>query len=198
MSSQAQTPTRRSQRFQPIVASTPHTSIDTALSWIGKPISVRPTNAADIHYEDEVALDDDVNTDTFFFEGFTRTPRSVTRTVKGKAKESGNAETYRLGDTVLVSSSGKLPSVGVIVSMWELREDKRDVIGKFPVKVKIHWFLRPSELAVVRARREHHDVCQFCSLAPSPLSHVASRMRYTSLWPLPQSYPQTKSSNIAQ
>lgn len=72
------------------------------------------------------------------------------------------SETLKVGDTVLVSTAEKLPSVAVITSMWEVihqvdhsddgdREERK-------MRVKVHWFLRPTEMARVRAKRDHIEV----------------------------------------
>lgn len=78
---------------------------------------------------------------------------------KAKAKAKEPEERYRVGDTVLVHSVNRLPSVGVITSMWENHWTREDDGVELDSKVvKIHWFLRPSELAGVRAKREHQPV----------------------------------------
>lgn len=76
---------------------------------------------------------------------------------KGKAKDDGR-ETYKVGDTVLVTSASILPSVGVIVGMWESRWED-DGENKREMRVKVHWFVRPSELPRVRAQRNNAVVC---------------------------------------
>ena len=106
---------------------------------------------------------------TRFYDSFTVSGRKARpgtarfTNVKAKTKSKGKAreqeERYSVGDTVLVYSTNRLPSVGVIISMWETRwtrgEDEEEVESKV---VKIHWFLRPSELAGVRAKRDHQPV----------------------------------------
>ena len=61
-----------------------------------------------------------------------------------------------MGDTVLVKSQAKLPSVAVVVAMWEVRTKDEDGEEMVLPKVKVHWFLRGSELPSVRAKKEKH------------------------------------------
>lgn len=98
---------------------------------------------------------------------FTRFRKGVdNRKKKGKGKAKENEELYEIGDTILVTSANKLPSVGVIVGMWENRwEDERGEEMRRMV-VKVHWFLRPTELPGIRAKREHAVVCMM-SVYPS-------------------------------
>lgn len=76
-----------------------------------------------------------------------------------KGKQEGEQEVYKTGDTVLVSSANRIPSVGVITGMWENRwmtdSEEGEATETEKKRVKIHWFLRPSELAGVRAKRAH-------------------------------------------
>jgi origin recognition complex subunit 1 len=90
------------------------------------------------------------------FARFTRTAKkSRPKNGKGKGKgKGGEVETYKIGDTVLVASVNRLPSVGVIIGLWEnCWEDVGEETRK--MRVKIHWFLRPTELAGIRAKRDH-------------------------------------------
>jgi origin recognition complex subunit 1 len=86
------------------------------------------------------------------FARFTRGAKKGRPKNKGKGKEE---ERYKIGDTVLVTSVNRLPSVGVIVGMWENRWENEDGEETQKMRVKIHWFLRPTELAGIRAKREH-------------------------------------------
>jgi origin recognition complex subunit 1 len=81
---------------------------------------------------------------------------------KNKAKANDEEERYKIGDTVLVTSVNRLPSVGVIVGMWENRWENEDGEETQKMRVKIHWFLRPTELAGIRAKREHVIVRIHC------------------------------------
>ncbi|KZP17716.1 P-loop containing nucleoside triphosphate hydrolase protein [Athelia psychrophila] len=103
--------------------------------------------------------------------GIAHKPKS-----KGKAKANGKGkageqeERYSVGDAVLVHSVNRLPSVGVITAMWETRWARADGGAEAGGKVvKLHWFLRPSELAGVRARREHQPDEVYYSLSQTVL-----------------------------
>lgn len=73
---------------------------------------------------------------------------------------------YAIGDTVLVSAPRKKPSIAVITAMWETRNP--DEPDKEPAKkLRIHWFIRPSEMAAIRAKREYAEVRTFLPAQPS-------------------------------
>lgn len=72
---------------------------------------------------------------------------------KGKRKDDGR-ETFTVGDTVLVTSASIIPSVAVIVGMWQSRWEN-DSEKKREMRVKVHWFVRPTELPRVRAQRNN-------------------------------------------
>jgi origin recognition complex subunit 1 len=82
--------------------------------------------------------------------------------------------TFSVGQTVAVSTQAlykrdKAPSIAVIIAMWELvardqieaenenDEDEDPKAGQ--MMVRVHWFLRPTELAAIRVKREHGEVC---------------------------------------
>jgi origin recognition complex subunit 1 len=76
--------------------------------------------------------------------------------------------TYKVGDTVMVETDTlyimkRPPSIGVIVAMWETRkeEDSDTLTDASRMRIRIHWFLRPTELASIRAKREHQDVSYY-------------------------------------
>lgn len=152
MTMDVQTP-RRSKRYQPLVDTRVTDEDEGNCAWLGSSIFSRETRADDLHEED---IFGDEETETVFYEGFTRINYEKRKTVVD--------DEFNVGDTVLVKTQAKLASVGVIVAMWEVRV-KGDSDGqKVYQKVKIHWFLRPSELPSVRARRDHLQVCMFCYL----------------------------------
>lgn len=137
---------RRSKRYQPQVVDQAELrrSSESGISWLGEPLLTRKTKAVDVR--DVESFDEDEGCETVFYNGFS------------KLGGTGNARSYDylfyLGDMVLVKTHGKLPSIGVIVAMWEVRP-----VDDIPYEqVKVHWFLRPSELPNVRARREHEAV----------------------------------------
>lgn len=86
---------------------------------------------------------------------------------KGKAKKAAGdtrVDTFSVGDTVLIETDSlyrvhRHPSIAVILAMWETKakDGEEDEYGSSPAKmrVRVHWFLRPTELASIRARRDH-------------------------------------------
>ncbi|KAJ3783927.1 P-loop containing nucleoside triphosphate hydrolase protein [Lentinula aff. detonsa] len=72
----------------------------------------------------------------------------------GKRKPGEEFTTYAIGDTVLVNSNNRLPSIAVIVDMWETDLGGENIQS---MRVRVHWFDRPSELPSIRAKRYHHD-----------------------------------------
>lgn len=162
MNSAATTP-RRSKRFQPFVASNTDISSEASFSWVGEPLHQRPTLAEDLQDEDN--FEEDAVAHTSFYRTIERATKSAPQTSgKGKAKASADdTEQFSLGDTVLIRTQTKQPSVAVIVSMWEVEYDCDDDSGMevtVPFKVKLHWFLRPTELPNVRARKTHLKVAR--------------------------------------
>ncbi len=73
--------------------------------------------------------------------------------------------TYKVGDTVMVETDTLYimkcpPSIGVVVAMWETRkqEDADTLTDASRMRIRVHWFLRPTELASIWSKREHEDV----------------------------------------
>ena len=149
-------------------------STSEAYTWSSDPIYSRPSIQDDfLDDEWEQARGDDdedadgQNTMTDFYDGFSVGGKKISgkfaRFIRGarkgrpknKAKGKEEEERYKIGDTVLVASVNRLPSVGVIVGMWENRWENEDGKETQKMRVKIHWFLRPTELAGIRAKREH-------------------------------------------
>ena len=177
-----QTPTRRSQRFQP--TATPVKCINNKAIlecvWASEPIYVRPTDSAiDLLPEEQEEAnveassdDDDDNTeervpDTFFYDAFTmkRKVASLSEGRRGAVKLV--QRTYHVGDTVLIETDSiylvkRPPSIGVIVAMWQIRENAQEAADPDEMRVRIHWFLRPKEMASIRAKRQHEEVCFYC------------------------------------
>ena len=132
---------RRSKRYQPQVVDYVELRGSSAgTSWLGDPLVSRKTKITDVR--DEESFDDEEESETVFYNGFT------------KDLGSTKSRDFYLGDTVLVKTHGKLPSVGVIVAMWEVRLAEEVSYEQ----IKVQWFLRPTELPNVRARREHETV----------------------------------------
>lgn len=174
-----QTPTRRSQRFQPTATPSSKVSDKNILQceWAGDPIFTRTCNAElDLLAEEcekKAKRDDDDDEDdegdeeleTVFYESFKmrRKPTSYRGTKRLKVAKT-ELQTYRVGDTVMVETDTlylmkKPPSIGVIVAMWETRRKGEENQECAPtMRIRIHWFLRPTEMASIRAKREHEEV----------------------------------------
>jgi origin recognition complex subunit 1 len=163
---------RRSKRFQPVVAVTPsrHTSLVAkacTFTWSSNTTLERKTTADDLY--DEETLDGDAEHEpptTIFYDALQRIS-SPHPTTKGKSNAHGTTSTFAVGDTILVDTPSiyptvRRPSIGVIISMWEIfwsgaddEDEQRG--GQDHMRVRVHWFLRPTELASVRARRDHRE-----------------------------------------
>ena len=124
-----------------------------------------------------------VELETTFYNGFSRKGGSSASLRKralldsedeedeeeGEERGSNNSNELKfyIGDTVLVKTQARLPSIGVIIAVWEVHrkvsDEGEDVGGeeKTYKKVRVQWFLRPSELPSVRASRDHFQVCAF-------------------------------------
>jgi len=175
-----QTPTRRSQRFQPTATPSSKHSDKNVIEckWTSEPIYVRRTNA-DLDFltdeKDEQTSEEEEGEEmeTVFYDTFWM-KRKVTihktgpsrRTTAGKVEE----QTYRVGDTIMVETdtlylTKRPPSIGVIVSMWQTRI-KGEITNRdaSKMRIRVHWFLRPTELASIREKREHEEVRIYRSL----------------------------------
>ena len=89
-----------------------------------------------------------------------RAPRVYGRASKGKNREraidNDMGETYKVGDTVLVRTASKVPSIAIIVAVLTVAEEGRS--DNHGCRVLVHWFIRPEELPNIRARRDHKAV----------------------------------------
>ncbi len=68
---------------------------------------------------------------------------------------------FKLGDTVLVrTGSNSSPSVAIIVSMWQSSSSTSSLLrGEDDLpRIRVHWFVKPSELPSVRRLRHHEAV----------------------------------------
>jgi origin recognition complex subunit 1 len=175
-----QTPTRRSQRFQPTVTPVKWINNKAILEcvWASEPTYVRPTDSAiDLLPEEqeeaneEAVSNDDDDTgrevlETFFYNAFTmkRKVASLSGGRRGAVKLAQRI--YHVGDTVLIETDSpylvkRPPSVGVIVAMWQIKGNTQEAADPNKMRVRIHWFLRPKEMASIRAKRQHEEVCFF-------------------------------------
>lgn len=89
---------------------------------------------------------------TRFYYTFDR-PETI-KSAHGKGKRPGTSiETYKIGDTVLVDTALQA-SIAVIAAIWNIAGPDGEAFNN----VSIHWFLKPTQLASYRARREHLPV----------------------------------------
>ncbi|KAJ4497941.1 P-loop containing nucleoside triphosphate hydrolase protein [Lentinula lateritia] len=159
------TPTRRSTRSQNFhIVSSPTKAVDASqYTWTSHiPIFTRALDLKwDLLDDDRVefeTLDEEKKEglETHFYEEF-RIGATTKKSGKGRAgirKAGEGYTTYAIGDTVLVNSSNRLPSIAVIVDMWETDLERAE---SEKVRVRVHWFDRPSDLPSIRAKRYHHD-----------------------------------------
>ena len=150
---------RRSKRFQPLVGPLGSAVVaDESAEWLGAPRHARETEPQDLLDDERDDWERDDNDRTSFYDAFTRpqkvvpalnVARRAQRSRKGKGK--ADVDTFSVGDTVLIATAAHAPSVAVIVAMWETSVSAG-------VHVKVHWFLRPKELASIRAKRDHVEV----------------------------------------
>jgi origin recognition complex subunit 1 len=138
-----QTP-RRSKRHHPVVFTAGNLS---SLSkprndkWASRPLHTRDSISADL-------IDDEGSTadiSTTFYPYFLRFLRATDKTGKETSVK------FSIGDTVLLATNVRRPSAGVIIAMWEVSRPVTDA----HTFARVHWFLRPTELARSRMKREH-------------------------------------------
>ncbi|KAH9916185.1 P-loop containing nucleoside triphosphate hydrolase protein [Amylocystis lapponica] len=174
-----QTPLRRSKRGQPLLSDPtrlPALHLDVLPDAPeGDPIYSRATRPQDLYDEELEAQGVQQASDTRFYAHFTR--RDV-RLVKRQPRVYGHAsrsedsvtashEVYGVGDTVLVQTLSKQPSVAIITAIWQvIRDGEPDDAG---VRVGVHWFNRPAELPSIRARREHFENEVYYSLSSTAI-----------------------------
>ncbi|KAG6892093.1 hypothetical protein C0992_001925 [Termitomyces sp. T32_za158] len=164
-----QTP-RRSKRGQPLVALSQEAN-SLYRAWCGKPLYVRPINVDldldrdDIDAEEDDTDEEDNEFETVFYSAMKMQKRCTA--VRRRASSSKEAEeeftTYHTGDTVLVETSGdssghKRPSIAVIIAMWEIRKKGSRETDPAKMRVRLQWFLRPTELPPYGLKREHTKV----------------------------------------
>ncbi|KAG6866272.1 hypothetical protein C0991_006368 [Blastosporella zonata] len=157
-----QTPSRRSGRGQPLATSSEEAD-HLHRAWSGQPLYIRPINRVlddvDPRVEDEGESDDDY--ETVFYSSMVLEKRHVSAFGRtGRQTEADTRATYHLGDTVLMESDGLshkrgLPSVGIILAMWETRrKGSQDASDPAKMRIRLQWFLRPGELGAFGTKRE--------------------------------------------
>jgi origin recognition complex subunit 1 len=141
-----QTP-RRSKRHHPIVftAGTPSSHLKPRHDkWASPPLHTRDAISADLIDDEESVAD----ASTTFYPCFVRPSRTTEKVGKVASVK------FSTGDTVLLATNVRRPSVGVIIALWEVSRPVTDT----QMFAKIHWFLRPTELARSRMMKEHLEV----------------------------------------
>ncbi|KAL1730392.1 P-loop containing nucleoside triphosphate hydrolase protein [Schizophyllum commune] len=153
---------RRSRRFAPFIRQTAKSNCP--IEWNGEPILTRPTNIEqDLYPEEREAREEEEaeETTTTFYSAFERKAVAKPSVKRGKQaarapKSDTEGVVFKVGDTVSVASLRPQASIGVIVAMWETSALECIDEDTHPrQKVRIHWFLRPSELAKCGAKRDH-------------------------------------------
>ena len=94
---------------------------------------MRPTNMEhDVSQDEREEYDRDKEYETHFFESFRMAPCPPAKARRaGMHKVATTTEqVYRIGDTVLIETNTldtmkKPPSIAVIVSMWDVRKDRK-------------------------------------------------------------------------
>jgi origin recognition complex subunit 1 len=171
---QYQSTPRRSlrQQNQPLLISSLNKS-DLSTShlntWCGPPTRVRPATRQDFPGDEDFCEED--GREIQFHDSFIRRnhAKRISQTYSKKRKRIGVVkngselgEVFKIGDTVLVASNTKEPSIAVVMSMWEEFYGNGDVEDRSEhMKIQIHWFLRPAQLARIRQQRDHYKVSGF-------------------------------------
>lgn len=182
------TPTRRSKRGQPVVTAYAGGS-STGVAWTTRnPPRTRPIDPTlDLEGDDAEAwneLDEEEQgkLETRVYDSFSR---NKTTAMKKKAPGRKRAttetttvtDTFCVGDTVLVSTSSREPSIAVIAGLWET-----DLGAERPLAermcIRLRWFLRPSQMPKIRAQREHLHV-RASSLSCFPSNVVQNEIYYS-------------------
>jgi origin recognition complex subunit 1 len=127
-----------------------------------------------------------VQEETVFYTQFTMKRPRVN---PPRAKQSASGEevlTFRVGDAITVETDTlyrqrRPPSVAIIVSMWEVKKMGEDAAecDSSKMRLRVHWFLRPSELAAIREKRDHEEVRVIRVCARRPKLSSVCRMKYT-------------------
>ncbi|KAF9015037.1 hypothetical protein BDQ17DRAFT_1340381 [Cyathus striatus] len=111
--------------------------------------------------------------ETVFFDSFMMSSNKP-KQYRSSTKSGLGQTIYRVGDTILVETDTlyrvkKPPSVAVITAMWETRTIRNEIYEEVDelgtrssgtgknIRIRVHWFLRPTELAAVRLKRNHED-----------------------------------------
>lgn len=171
------TPLRRSTRGQPLPSQAPLRSSDVAHSPSGAPLFERATDISEVLEEERETPEFELSHwTTRFYSAFTcksaavgkRAARVYGRANKGKDRErtinNDITETYQVGDTVLVQTASKVPSIATIVAVLAVAEEGRP--DKHGCRIMVHWFVRQNELPRIRAQRDQQQV-RICASSSS-------------------------------
>ncbi|KDQ24298.1 hypothetical protein PLEOSDRAFT_62188 [Pleurotus ostreatus PC15] len=206
---------RRSKRFQPLLSPSKRQDTHTPppVSWARAPIHERPTVVETDLFDEEQARiagaedpTDYSTCRTLYYDELIRysTPpqRAKARSRASKQSKSEPAERYKVGDTVLVTTASRHPSIAVISGMWEVKpsdgmeENNGGEEGnpEDAFKIRIHWYLRHSDLPKIRAAREHYENEVYYSVASSVLIRPSSIQSHCLISTTPPSKETTKLS----
>ncbi|KAL7278893.1 hypothetical protein ACG7TL_006724 [Trametes sanguinea] len=163
--SEPNTPLRRSKRGQPVVtyiSSPPSSAAPDIVP--SSPLFSRSTRSQDL-LEDEAKDSDSMESwQTHFFQSYKRSTnapsarapvRTYGRVSRPRKSDVEAATAFNVGDTVLVKTGPRVPSVAVITAIWKIEGE--GFKGKALLHVRVHWFVRPSELPKIRARRDFFE-----------------------------------------
>jgi len=138
-------------------------STSQTYNWPAHPIHTRPTQPTDILPDEPFEPGE-----TQFYSSLIRygpPSKPIVRTygkqksTKPVASGSKMSETFSVGDTVLVVSTAKTTNVAVIVALWRVvRKDDEDgdddEDSSESMRIRVHWFARPTQLGSNRQKRE--------------------------------------------
>lgn len=165
-----QTPLRRSKRGQPVVEGlSSHKLQDGPSTIAGDVLHTRQLMRGDLTFEQydqlqakKASLD---GLRTRFHHNFTRSD-SVKRSAKvyGVRRRAPRVDEndFCVGNTALVATQGKEPSIAVITGVWTIEEDGEILY----TNISLHWFLRPGELPNIRAKHSHVEVWLISLIMP--------------------------------
>ncbi|KAI9511943.1 P-loop containing nucleoside triphosphate hydrolase protein [Russula earlei] len=176
-----QTP-RRSKRHHPTVFTTnnPFLSQPCHDQWASPPLHTRSAISTDL-VDDEESTD---NASTTFYSTFLRSSHAKNKT--GKAA----FERFSIGDTVLLATNARKPSIGVIIALWEVFQPPTNS----QMFSKIHWFLRPTELARSRVKRDHVENEIYFSLDATSVINTSAILTHCDVSSISAKYQKPSSS----
>ncbi|KAF8323765.1 P-loop containing nucleoside triphosphate hydrolase protein [Clavulina sp. PMI_390] len=167
MSAEPTTPRRSSRIVQKGLTVRPVRSFKRGYTWkwpdeplASSEVDVPAEDADDaLHFYSGIYRQDPSAASSSSNQAASSAKQATKRKGRGRPKASSNVsnnndgEAFRIGDTILVNTrKGSYPSVGVILSLWQPKPSE----GSDSVpRIRVQWFVQPSELPKVRADREH-------------------------------------------